>query len=153
MKQLKPPGHRPGLPGKVVFFHIVPLLARLVGRNPAYKAGLAGHVPVNEPFSRGISVQVSMIMISWRPLPLKRKEVRSIAPAVSPFISGSVKRYDVRPFRNDGHVAVLHLFHASFDRFRQGGNHPNACQCLFFLREIFAVNVIEVGLTPAPINS
>ena len=35
------PGHRPGLPGKVISFHIVPL-------NPAYKAGLAGHVPVKE---------------------------------------------------------------------------------------------------------
>jgi hypothetical protein len=35
-------GHRPGLPGKAVFFHIVPL-------RPAYKAGLAGHVPVKNP--------------------------------------------------------------------------------------------------------
>jgi hypothetical protein len=34
----KPPGHRPGLPGKVVCFYIVPL-------DPAYKAGLVGHVP------------------------------------------------------------------------------------------------------------
>jgi len=35
---VKPPDHRPGLPGKVISFHIVPL-------DPAYKAGLAGHVP------------------------------------------------------------------------------------------------------------
>jgi hypothetical protein len=32
-------GHRPGLPGKVILFHIVPL-------DPAYKTGLARHVPV-----------------------------------------------------------------------------------------------------------
>jgi len=37
---VKLPGHRPGLPGKVISFHIVPL-------DPAYKAGLAGHVPVS----------------------------------------------------------------------------------------------------------
>jgi RNA recognition motif-containing protein len=37
---LKLPAHRAGLPGKVIsFFCIVPL-------DPAYKAGLAGHVPV-----------------------------------------------------------------------------------------------------------
>jgi hypothetical protein len=30
-------GHRPGLPGKAISFHIVPL-------DPASKAGLAGHV-------------------------------------------------------------------------------------------------------------
>jgi hypothetical protein len=36
---VKLPGHRPGLPGKVISFHIVPL-------DPAYKAGLGGHVPV-----------------------------------------------------------------------------------------------------------
>jgi len=35
---VKLPGHRPGLPGKVISFHIVPL-------DPAYKAGLAVHVP------------------------------------------------------------------------------------------------------------
>jgi hypothetical protein len=35
---VKPPGHRPGLPGKVVSFYIVPL-------DPAYKAGLVGYVP------------------------------------------------------------------------------------------------------------
>jgi len=39
MSNVKLHGHRPGLPGKVVPFHIVPL-------DPAYKAGLAGHVPV-----------------------------------------------------------------------------------------------------------
>jgi hypothetical protein len=32
-------GHRPGLPGKVISFYIVPL-------DPAHSAGLAGHVPV-----------------------------------------------------------------------------------------------------------
>jgi hypothetical protein len=37
----KLPGHRPGLPGNVVSFYIVPL-------DPAYKAGLAGHIPVND---------------------------------------------------------------------------------------------------------
>jgi hypothetical protein len=36
---LKLPAHRPELPGKVISFYIVPL-------DPAYKAGLAGHVPV-----------------------------------------------------------------------------------------------------------
>jgi hypothetical protein len=38
---VKLPGHRPGLPGKVISFHIVPL-------DPAYRAGIAGHVPVND---------------------------------------------------------------------------------------------------------
>jgi hypothetical protein len=37
---VKLPAHRAGLPGKVISFYIVPL-------DPAYKAGLAGHVPVN----------------------------------------------------------------------------------------------------------
>jgi hypothetical protein len=36
---VKLPGHRPGHPGKVLSFYIVPL-------DPANKAGLAGHVPV-----------------------------------------------------------------------------------------------------------
>jgi tetratricopeptide (TPR) repeat protein len=36
--RLKLPGHRPGLPDKVISFHIVPL-------GPTYKAGLVGHVP------------------------------------------------------------------------------------------------------------
>ena len=36
--RFKLPGHSPGLPGKVISFHIVPL-------GPAYKAGLAEHVP------------------------------------------------------------------------------------------------------------
>ena len=35
------PGHRPGLPGKVISFDIVPL-------DPAGKAGLVGHVPANK---------------------------------------------------------------------------------------------------------
>jgi len=34
-------GHRPGLPGKEITFLIVPL-------DPAYKAGLAAHLPVKE---------------------------------------------------------------------------------------------------------
>jgi hypothetical protein len=38
---VKLPGHRLGLPGKVISFHIVPL-------DPAGKAGLAGHVPANK---------------------------------------------------------------------------------------------------------
>jgi hypothetical protein len=38
IRNVKLSGHRPGLPGRVVSFHIVPL-------DPAYKAGLAGHVP------------------------------------------------------------------------------------------------------------
>ena len=38
--KVKLPGHRPGLPGNVISFCTVPL-------DPAYKAGLAGHVPVN----------------------------------------------------------------------------------------------------------
>ena len=36
----KLPAHRAELPGKVISFYIVPL-------DPAYKAGLAGHGPVN----------------------------------------------------------------------------------------------------------
>ena len=41
---LKLLGHRPGLPEKVVSFHVVPL-------DPAYKAGLTGHVPATgRPF-------------------------------------------------------------------------------------------------------
>ena len=32
-------GHRPGLPGNVISFYIVPL-------DPAHRAGLAGHAPV-----------------------------------------------------------------------------------------------------------
>jgi len=36
---VKLPGHRPGLPGNVISFYIVPL-------DPAYKAGPAGHFPV-----------------------------------------------------------------------------------------------------------
>jgi hypothetical protein len=39
---VKLPAHRAGLPGKVISFYIVPL-------DPAYKAGLAGHVPVKIP--------------------------------------------------------------------------------------------------------
>jgi hypothetical protein len=35
---MKLPGHRPGLPGNVISFYIVPL-------DPAYKAGLSGHSP------------------------------------------------------------------------------------------------------------
>ena len=38
--QLKLPAHKAALPGKVISFYIVPL-------HPAYKAGLAGHVPAN----------------------------------------------------------------------------------------------------------
>jgi len=37
---MKLPAHRAGLPGNVTSFYIVPL-------DPAYKAGLAGHVPAN----------------------------------------------------------------------------------------------------------
>jgi len=49
---VKLPAHRAGLPGhavasglraKEISFHIVPL-------DPAYKAGLAGHVPVKEAY-------------------------------------------------------------------------------------------------------
>jgi hypothetical protein len=38
-QNLKLPAHRAGLPGKVILLYIVPL-------DPAYKAGLTGHVPV-----------------------------------------------------------------------------------------------------------
>jgi hypothetical protein len=41
LAEVKVPAHRAGLPGKVISFYIVPL-------DPAYKAGLAGHVPVKE---------------------------------------------------------------------------------------------------------
>jgi hypothetical protein len=46
---VKLPAHSAGLPGKVISFYIVPL-------DPAYKAGLAGHVPVN-------------ILVSQAPMP------------------------------------------------------------------------------------
>jgi len=39
IQELKLPAHRAGLPGKAISFYIVPL-------DPAYNAGLAGHVPV-----------------------------------------------------------------------------------------------------------
>ncbi len=39
--KMKLPGHRPGLPGKVISFHIVPL-------DPAYKAGLRGTFRSND---------------------------------------------------------------------------------------------------------
>jgi hypothetical protein len=45
-RELKLSGLRPGLPGKVISFHIVPL-------DPAHKAGLAGHVPVTFPHRKG----------------------------------------------------------------------------------------------------
>jgi hypothetical protein len=41
--RLKLPAHRAGLPGNEISFLIVPL-------DPAYKAGLAGHLPVNSQF-------------------------------------------------------------------------------------------------------
>jgi hypothetical protein len=37
---MKLPAHRAGLPGKVISFYIVPL-------DPAYEAGLTGHIPAN----------------------------------------------------------------------------------------------------------
>jgi hypothetical protein len=49
---VKLPGHRPGLPGKVVSFYIVPL-------DPAYKAGLVGHVPAKR--SGGVEWVLSRI--------------------------------------------------------------------------------------------
>jgi hypothetical protein len=51
---LKLHAHRAGLPGKVMSFYIVPLA-------PAYKAGLAGHVPV-QPWILG-SIQESVDLI------------------------------------------------------------------------------------------
>jgi hypothetical protein len=39
MPNVKLPAHRAGLPGNEISFFIVPLY-------PAYKAGLAGHLPV-----------------------------------------------------------------------------------------------------------
>ena len=38
---MKLPAHRAGLPGNEISFFIVPL-------DPAYKAGLAGHLPVDD---------------------------------------------------------------------------------------------------------
>jgi len=38
---VKLPAHRAGLPGKEIFVLIVPL-------DPAYKAGLAGHLPAKQ---------------------------------------------------------------------------------------------------------
>ncbi len=47
---MKLPAHRPGLPGKVISFYIVPL-------DPTYMAGLAGHVPVK--------AQMTNLKIVW----------------------------------------------------------------------------------------
>jgi hypothetical protein len=55
---VKLPAHRAGLPGKETSFLIVPL-------DPAYKAGLAGHLPVNQlPFhwiSQGKNMKGSLV--------------------------------------------------------------------------------------------
>jgi hypothetical protein len=42
---VKLPAHRAGLPGKVISFYIVPPVVGSNRLDPAYKAGLAGHVP------------------------------------------------------------------------------------------------------------
>jgi len=49
---VKLPAHRAGLPGKEISFFIVPL-------EPAYKAGLAGHLPVkwHQKESNGIKIE------------------------------------------------------------------------------------------------
>jgi hypothetical protein len=47
MSNGKLPPHRAGLPGKVISFYVVPL-------DSAYKAGLAGHVPVKARSSNEI---------------------------------------------------------------------------------------------------
>jgi hypothetical protein len=44
IRLVKLPAHRAAFPGKVISFYIVPL-------DPAYKAGLAGHIPVNVFFA------------------------------------------------------------------------------------------------------
>jgi len=49
-------GHRPGLPGKVMTFHIVPL-------DPACKAGL-GHVPVEEQPVEGVRCKMILGIFS-----------------------------------------------------------------------------------------
>jgi hypothetical protein len=41
---VKLPGHKPGLPGNVILFYIVPLY-------PAHRAGLAGYAAVLSLFS------------------------------------------------------------------------------------------------------
>ncbi len=62
-KTEKLPGHRPGLPGKVISFHIVPL-------DPAYKAGLAGHVPVKverkKDKGKEVRVQHGVVPQKWK---------------------------------------------------------------------------------------
>ena len=52
IKGVKLPAHRAGLPGKEISFFIVPL-------EPAYKAGLAGHLPVkwHQKESNGIKIE------------------------------------------------------------------------------------------------
>jgi putative ABC transport system substrate-binding protein len=47
-KKVKLPGHRPGLPGNVISFYIVPL-------DPAHSAGIAGHVPAKKIFRIGVT--------------------------------------------------------------------------------------------------
>jgi hypothetical protein len=46
IRRAKLPGHRPGLPEKEISLKLLSLPACLVGRDPAYKAGLSGHLPV-----------------------------------------------------------------------------------------------------------
>jgi hypothetical protein len=49
-------GHRPGLPGKVTSFYIVPL-------DPAHSAGLAGHVPAKRTICNDGLAKVSSCLI------------------------------------------------------------------------------------------
>jgi hypothetical protein len=51
-RNVKLPAHGAGLPGNVVSFCIVPLY-------PAYKAGLAGHVPVNFPLIPSLRMMIN----------------------------------------------------------------------------------------------
>jgi hypothetical protein len=48
---VKLPAHRAGLPGKEMSFLIVPL-------DPAYKAGLAGHLPVKKSYVHGCFLSI-----------------------------------------------------------------------------------------------
>jgi hypothetical protein len=53
---VKLPAHRAGLPGNEILFFIVPL-------DPAYKAGLAGHLPVKNRWqSKKLQIQGAQIL-------------------------------------------------------------------------------------------
>jgi hypothetical protein len=83
-------GHRPGLPGKVISFHIVPLY-------PACKAGLAGHVPAKIGCAGSISAfsETALFLFLqslWHitPYPTPHESSCRVSPSMSPPVIGSL---------------------------------------------------------------